>query len=102
MRIPKPLNDFTQALKVAFHFYLMRMRNVKNELISLQKKWGAARALMFLLTAYYTVTPASEAFEDSLLLIGRGVYEFIKGTFRTAHPLASDTRMIASEAAGQG
>ena len=99
MRIPKPLNDFTQALKVAFHFYLVRMRNVKNELISLQKKWGAARALMFLLTAYYTVTPASE---DSLLLRGRGVYEFIKGAFRTAHPLASDTRMIASEAAGQG
>ena len=99
MRIPKLLNDFTQALKVAFHFYLVRMRNVKNELISLQKKWGAARALMFLLTAYYTVTPASEA---CLLLRGRGVYEFIKGTFRTAHPLASDTRMIASEAAGQG
>lgn len=99
MRIPKPLNDFTQALKVAFHFYLVRMRNVKNELISLQKKWGAARALMFLLTACYTVSPASE---DSLLLRDRGVYEFIKGTFRTAHPLASDTRMIASEAAGQG
>lgn len=57
---------------------------------------------MFLLTAYYTVTPASEAFEDSLLFRDRGVYEFIKGTFRTAHPLASDTRMIASEAAGQG
>ena len=94
MRIPKPLNDFTQALKVAFHFYLVR--------ISLQKKWGAARALMFLLTAYYTVSPASEASEDSLLLRGRGVYEFIKGAFRTAHPLASDTRMIASEAAGQG
>ena len=52
--------------------------------------------------SYYTVSPASEASEDSLLLRGRGVYEFIKGAFRTAHPLASDTRMIASEAAGQG
>lgn len=57
MRIPKLLNDFTQALKVTFHFYLMRMRNVKNELISLQKKWGDARASMFLFTACYTVTP---------------------------------------------